>query len=330
MKKFTSFISLIILSAVAFYSCGNKNKPTEIKDLTTYNDNIAKYSIKYPSNWVAKQAPMSISIYNTTDGLRRFIQYDTKGASAAKVEFSWIKMDTFSLEQVIERFKKFAPETYSAPTKLKIDGADVTCFKYTFELEDGPFNGEAYFAVKDSGIASVLVFEAFGGTFEAYKEKFSEILSSVKFAVKPVEAAADTSKKEADPPSETLRTISGDGYTIQIPDNFSRDKGFYIGERRGDSYIRVDIIDASKQSNLDKIVNDSKANFPGSTEPKDVSISGQKGKLIYYNPSSSVAGEVIFVIKGAKLYRITINWFKGEEAMFKPIFQKCVQTFKFQ
>ena len=38
--------------------------------------------------------------------------------------------------------------------------------------------------------------------------------------------------------------------------------------------------------------------------------------------------ELTVALKNKKLYRITLNWFKGEAKDFKPIFQKCAMTFK--
>ena len=52
------------------------------------------------------------------------------------------------------------------------------------------------------------------------------------------------------------------------------------------------------------------------------------GRLI--QKAGTVKGKVWFAMKGDKMYRITINWFTGEEKDFLPIFEKSVASFKFK
>ena len=53
----------------------------------------------------------------------------------------------------------FESKIYSFPEKVMIDGVEGKKISYAFELEDGNFHGEMYFAAKDTGIATVLTFE---------------------------------------------------------------------------------------------------------------------------------------------------------------------------
>ena len=202
--------------------------------------------------------------------------------------------------------------------------------------------GEMYIAAKDTGRATVLIFETFDGTMDMYRDKFSEIVASVKLAETPMaRQQGDTvyQEVEAAPPSDTLTTKNGTGFSIGIPKNFYQKTGekaqsaektyFYWGDRRGDSFIRVDIFDASEQNDLNKIVEENKSAYGGSSG-QNTTIAGKTAKRIDYNASSQVKGRVFFVVNGDKLYRITINWFQGEEADFLPPFEKSVNSFQFK
>ncbi len=103
----------------------------------------------------------------------------------------------------------------------------------------------------------------------------------------------------------------------------------YSGERRADCNIQVDVLDASKQNKLDKIVEDNRAKYKNA-KPKDVKIGGVAAKVMDYSFAKDVKSRVYFTIKDDKLYRITMNWFKGEEKDYLPIFEKSIKSFKFQ
>jgi hypothetical protein len=330
-RSFSLLLAVLLISML--WSCDEKAKPAEITSLVTFNDEIVKFSIKYPSNWTTiKSEGKGLYCLSDENGKSRFSQYDSEGIASARIIFSTQDIDTVdTFEKIMAGSKRFAPETYSAPQKVKIDGIECIKQTYEFELTDGLFKGEIYYGTKDNQKAALLQFEAFGGTFDAYKPKFDEIVSTLVLPVKPAPKTADTITEliEQDPPSTTLKQVGGEGFTIKIPDNFQKERGQYMGLRRGDCYIRVDVKDASEQANLKKTVDQSKANFRGASM-SSTKIAGADAFKITYKPSNQVDGEVYFTMKDGKLFQITINWFKDEEADFKPVFQKSVSTFKFR
>ncbi|MCX7908489.1 MAG: hypothetical protein N2560_03115 [Ignavibacteria bacterium] len=337
-KNFYFFIlSILILILV---SCGERKQIVEIKELATYTDPIMGFSIKYPTNWEIQKYPGDRFLaFTTKTVIKRFKTFDPEGESGAKIELLSIKLPEGQTIDSVMAKKQFTPETYSAPTKVTIDGVEGFKQTYEFPLGDGVFKGEIYYAQKDPQVVTVISFEAFGGTFDHYKQSFDQILSSIKLAYIP-QVGQDTIKKvvEAPPPSSNLVEYKGEGFAIKIPDNFDvRNPKVggairsyqYIGERRLDCDIRIDIFDASKQSNLDKIVEDNKAKHKN-TEPKPTSISGVKAYFFEYSPIQNVKSRVYYVVHNNKLYRITMNWFSGEEQLYKPVFEKSISTFKFQ
>ncbi|MGB9770768.1 MAG: hypothetical protein ACPLX7_02180 [Candidatus Kapaibacteriota bacterium] len=331
---------VLLLSFFLFFSCSEKKHIVEIKELATYEDPIMGFSIKYPTNWEIQKYPGDRFLaFTTKTAIKRFRTFEPEGEAGAKIELLAIKLpEGQTLDSVISK-KQFTPETYSAPTKVVIDGVEAIKQTYEFPLGDGVFHGEIYYAQKDPQVVTVISFEAFGSTFENYKSSFEQILNSVKLA-RILQTAPDTVKKvvEAPPPSSNLVEYKGDGFAIMIPDNFDvRNpkvggalKSYqYIGERRLDCDIRIDIFDASKQNKLEKIVEDNKAKHKN-TEPKPTTIGGLKAYYFEYSPIQNVKSRVYYAINNNKLYRITMNWFIGEEQLYKPVFEKSINSLKFQ
>ncbi len=332
MKKFI-IIAFSILLAFLLFDCGGK-KFNKIESLETYEDPVVHFALKYPANWIKYETPSVRFICYSESGVKmRYPRYEPIGSAGGKIEVLVVPMDSSTtLDSVLINGHIFEKSVYFPPEKVTIDGVSGLKESYAFELEDGNFYGERYVATKDNKLATVINFETFAGTRENYQKYFDEILQSVKLAVK-----TDTKKDtifqtvEADPPSSTLRTVEGEGFIIQIPDNFNKERDLYIGLRRGDSYIKVEVFDAAKTQDLDKLVAENKKKLPGAGNVQNVMINGENAKKVFYKPSSKISGEMYFVLKNKKLYRVTINWYsadKEEEKLFKPILQKCAMTLK--
>lgn len=337
MRKYFSFFILVLITLL---SCNGKKGIVEIKELDTYTDPVMNFSIKYPKNWEVQRYPGDrLLAFSSKTVIKRFRTFDPEGESGAKIELLAIQLaEGQTLDSVMNK-KMFTPETYSKPQKFTIDGVEGYKETYQFPLGDGLFQGEIYYAQKDPKVVTVISFEAFGETFNNYKPWFEQILSSAKLATLP-QTGTDTIKKviEAPPPSENFVLYSGDGFSIKIPDNFDvRNpkvggalKSYqYIGERRLDCDIRIDIFDASKQNKLEKIVDDNKAKHKN-TNPSSATLGGEKAYLFEYSPVANVKSKVFYAIHKNKLYRVTVNWFAGEEKLYKPIFDNSIASFKFQ
>lgn len=341
MKKLSFLMLAVFALAIIVSSCGKKATVVEIKELSEYKDAATGFVIKYPASWVShNNLGERFMTYTTKDILKRFKTFDAEGPAGAKIDFQVVKLTAGqTIDTVMAKSKLFENSVYSKPAEFTFDGVKGFKQTYTFPLGDGDFNGEIYFAQKDSELVAVIAFEAFGGTFKEYQDKFAEILKSI---VLPAQSSVkkDTLKKveEAPGPSANLVNYKGDGFTIMVPDNFdvknpqsASIKSYkFDGERRGDCYILVDIIDASKQNKLEKIVADNKAKF-GGADPRATTVGGQKAFVFEYSPSASIARKAYFVVNGNRLYRIIADWNRSEDKdMFKPVFDKSIGTFKFQ
>jgi hypothetical protein len=337
MKK-TSLLLLAVFTAMFLISsCGEQKKIVEINELDVYSDPATGFSIKYPKSWKShNNLGERFLSYTTKDVLGRFKTYATEGVAGAKIDYQVVRLkDGETIDTVMSK-KLFQSNVYSAPEKVTIDGVDGYKQTYKFPLSDGQFEGEIYYAQKDSNLVAIINFEAFGDLFDHYRPKFKEILGSIVLP-KIKEAKSDTIKQvlEADPPSQNLVVYNGNGFSIKVPDNFDVKKPKansykFDGERRGDCYILIDITDASKQSNLDKIVKDNKAKF-GGKDPKATSLGGQKAYVFQYSPGGKINRKAYFAVKDKKLYRIIVDWNRVEDKdLFYPIFMKSVASFKFK
>lgn len=341
MKRLLKPLLLFFTFALFINSCEKGPDPIEIKDLALKIDEVRKFAIKVPSNWINIETPTKrIISFSSKEGQSRFFKYDSKGFPVAKIDLQAINIDSAnSLDNIFEKSKIFPPEYYSAPEKINIDGVEAKKVTYTFDLEDGSFDGVLYVATKDNSVATVLSFETFAGTKEKYNDKFNEILKSVKLAVNPPKRTADTLNQvvEAEPASTTLKNFDGQGFKIQIPSNFRAEVSKaantiysrnFTGDRRADCNIRVDVREA-KSKNLKKIVEENQANIKGASSPVAIKLAGKEGFFFNYPASKDVAGRIYYVINGNNLYQISLTWFKGEEKDYLPTFENSVKSIAF-
>lgn len=343
MKRYSYLLFAAAIASIMFFSCEKGPEPIPIESLETYQDPVSKFELKYPSNWKKTEQAERFVSFSDPQVIKRFSfrgDYST-GFPGAKIDMIAMRMDSsMTIDSVIKRSMLFE-ESYYQKESFTFGGEPGYKLTYAFELDGGAFMGEMYIAAKDTGRATVLIFEAFDGTMDLYKPQFDEIVKSVKLAETPRKAEADTlfEEVEAAPPSDTLSTKGGDGFNMGIPKNFYSKAGekaasalktyFYWGDRRGDSFIRIDLFDATEQKDLNKIIDENKAAYGGASA-QNATLGGVTAKKIDYKASSSVKGRVYFAVKGNKLYRVTINWFTGEEASFLPPFEKSVESFKFE
>lgn len=343
MKKMFTLLLAAFTVALFAAGCGQKHQPIEIEGLDIYQDPAVSFSLKYPKNWWTTKIPgANFSVYSSKDAAGRFSKYDSDGLPGARIMIQAYQLDSMTIEDVVKKVKIFESSAYKGDAKVTLDGVEATKLTYDFQLEDGAFNGEIYIAAKDSGMATVIKFEAFAGAFEKYKTSFGEILASMKLAQTKVKRP-DTVHQvvEADPPSQNLTARKGTGYSISIPENFhgktvtGRNAIFsenYIGDRRGDCNIQVDVKDASKQKDLGKIVDDYKKVISGAGAPVSTNLGGLKASYIPYSVKTKdglVKARIYFAVKGDKLFQITMNWFTGEEQNYLPIFEKSIASVKF-
>lgn len=338
MKKLFAFITFSFAIILFVTNCSKGPDAPEIEGYKTYTNEANGLSLEHPANWKVTENQMRFVAFNDNSAKSRFARYDTEGFPAAKIDIILSQLDSLkTIDTVMQKTMKFTPDSYEI-TDVSIAGFKAKKMVYTFELNTGVFYGETYIVQVDDKNANIIQFEAFDGTYDKYKEAYDKVLKSYKPGRIPTKTADTVIQLEEQPlPSKTLIEKNGSGYSIRVPDNFSAERGpskgvleskNYIGTRRADCNIIVDVIDASKNKKLDKIVEDNRASYKNAT-PSKTTVGGKEAYLMNYSFGRDVLSRVYFVINGDKLYRITINWFKGEEKDYLPIFEESLKSFKF-
>lgn len=334
---FLRTIALASIVMAAVYGCAPKGDTFPIDELTVVTDPTRKFEIKVPSNWFIQKVPGRLVAATSSQGqTRRFLDFG-KGDGGAKVELQAVPQDsTMNIDSLVERVKLDFADGLDRYVKSKatLGGQPATKLAVYFDQEDGRYDSETYFAVQDS-VITVVQFAAFGNTFNDYKKEFDQILASVKLAQRPVvverkvDSAAPTGPV---PPSSTLRMYSGPEFNLQIPENFEAKKASSSGlssvsffGSRLDCTIQVDVFDASKQNNLEKIVAQNKGNY-GTNKATATTLGGQKAMYFSTNPRKDIASRAYFLVKGNRMYRVTVNWFTPEQGVYLPLFEKCLAT----
>lgn len=332
MKKIA--LSLILLTGLFFASCGEEGpQAPDAGKLVTYTDEATEFSIDYPENWEDnKVVGKQFQAFSIPEGKIRFSQFDTKGQPVARVSMTIMVLDsTQGLETALDTNYVFAKEYYTAPVDAKVDGTSGKKVTYSFPLSDGQFDGELIVATKDDQLYHVIKFEAFAGTIEKYRKTFDDILNSVKLGTKPETTVVTGEAEELPPPSSTMKTVKGSGYSIRIPENFeATNKGgrtIYSGERRGDSYVSVTSA-ATNSKNL-KGTAEKNAKAVGSSKVTKLTLGGKEAYLVSYDATSTIHRDMYYVINDGKLFQIVVDYFKEEADMYKKILTKSAESIKF-
>lgn len=333
LRSLTLAAALVLTLA----SCSRKATPVPVEGLELRKDEARKFEMKVPKNWFIQQRRgdliLAVSLKAHSS---RFLSFG-KGKGGAKVELRAFPLDSATtIDSLVKRSKlEFEDNLDRYEISMStLGGKPAKKLAVKFDQEDGEFRSEAYFAENDS-VVTILTFAAFGNTFSDYEKDFAEMLASVKLAQRPVVAPTTPQGPAApEPPSDTLRAYNAPDFTIQIPQNFQGTKGQASGlssmsfaGSRLDCTIQVDVFDAKDQNNLDKIIEQNKGKYGGGNATA-TSLSGVKAYYFTYNPAANIQSRAYFMVKGNRMVRVTMNWFKPEQALYLPIFEKCLATFK--
>lgn len=329
-------LTLAVLCFALAAGCTRKAKPAPIDELKLVTDELRSFSMSVPSNWFKQQRTGDLILASTSKTIgQRFMNFGA-GDGGAKVEIRALVLDSVTtMDTVISRFKlEFEDDLdrYTAET-AQLGGKPAKKLTVKFDQIDGEFQSVAYFAEQDS-IVTMVQFAAFGNTFGDYQERFNEILATVKLAKRPapIEQPKVAAPTGPEPPSDTLRVYNAPDFSIQIPQNFEGKKGTvsalssmnFLGSRY-DCTIQVDVFDAKDQKNLNKIVEQNKGRYGGGSAAA-TTIDGEKAYYFSYNPAANVSSRAYFTVKNGKMFRVTLNWFKPEQSVYLPLFERCLAT----
>jgi hypothetical protein len=342
MKFAVRFCTVLTMFSIVLFltNCGKKVDPPAIGELDTYEDRSMNFSIKFPKGWKAAIEPgKRAEYYSNEQIMNRFRSYDESEATGAKVVIIANKPEgPVTMDSIITASKIFEdPSVYAPVEDVTIDGTKGKLLKYAYKYGDGEFRGERYFAMKDSTAVTIIEFESFSGTFDAIRPKFDEMLKSVKLAyAKPIVRDTVSGKPaETFKPADALSTFEGKNFSMSYPTNFSgkpKGGGLESVQFQGiggpsDCIMNVTVTDASKQNNLDRIIDQNKKLYKAESS-SPAQVGGTAGAYIEDTPVKDVRRRTYFAVKGNKLYKVTLQWFKPEQEFFLPTFEKCFASLK--
>lgn len=342
MKKFFSKSLMLICAALIATSCGGQKGPNpEISELTAYTDPSTKMEIKYPKGWVkGSDQGHSFIAYSSPEAKKEFLDLnnmDAEEVPGARMHFVTIKLEEGkTVEDMVNATRPFETSTYSTPQNVTIDGTPAVKQTISFPFKTTNFNGELYYATKDSQIVNVIMFDVIGDQYDALKPKFQEIISSMKLGVaKQKKVKVDTVNKELPLPSDKFVASSGTSFSIQIPDNFVPNKSgntYYVsGSRRSDCSMQIDIV-PHKGKQLNKIAEEFETSYGKSSK---TSIGGSEAYM-FSNPKAGrdVDSKLYFTMHNGKMYRVVVSFYKGGEnkgedaKVYRATFSKMLKSIK--
>jgi hypothetical protein len=344
-RSLLALIPVLAFTAV-LAGCGDKKGPGPVaaKNFSEYTDEFLKFSIRYPSDWKSGVSAGSQAVFYSNPGVADgFIRYEPKGQKGAKIDIHAMKGGQEDLNKSITELKDpFTDQkVFKEPEQVTLNGMPATKISYSFDVDDTKFTAERFYVMKDSVVTYLET--AVIGEYSDYAAIFDSARASFKPGVMAVAAAPRVDSTGAvtrgdsdlvEPPAATMKSYSGQYFSIDYPSNFnpgtSRAGGalasMNFAGARNDSYFQVDVIDP-KGADLASIVEQNKRNYGG--KAASATKVGGANAFVFNYGGKDVGSRAYFTIAGnGKLYRITVNWFRPQQDSYLPAFEKAVASFK--
>ena len=333
-----------LAAATLIVGCGGKGDsgPVSVKKFDQFNDEILKFSVRYPAEWAKGVQPGVQAVFYSSSAVSDgFTKYDPNGQKGAKIDIGSMPGGQETIDKSIEELKApfTDPNVFQAPTQATLNGMPATKITYSFDVEDTKFKAERFYVMQDSVVS---YFEtAVIGNYDNYAAVFDSARASFKPGTmgKRPAMTGDTTGAKADsdlvePPAADMKSYGGKYFSIDYPSNFSPGSAGGGGVlastnfsgARNDSYYQVDVIDP-KGMELGAIVDQNKRNY-GGRAASPASVGGSKGFVFNYSGGKDVSSRAYFTIANGHLYRITVNWFRKQQDSYLPAFEKAIASFR--
>jgi hypothetical protein len=342
-----TFLMLVAIASVVAVGCSTKeeSKPVTVTSYKDYKDGKYNFMVRYPDGWTVAAQPGSRALfYSSQEIVDGFSNMEPKGNRGARIDVMAMDGGDAERDKSIEDLKGLFndPNVVKAPESTTLNGMPATKVSYTFDLDNTKFTADRYYVEHDSVVTYIET--AVIGNYNDYASVFKQVLASFEPGKRASSAMTsdtthrpgDTTKKAmrdsivTEPPSAEMKTYSGAAFTMSYPANFdptSRSAtSVDFGGARGDSRVVVDALGDTKGVTLDKIAEENKSKYGGRAASAGT-VAGQKAYVFAYGRGDVDARAYFFMANG-KLYRITTSWFKPQQNLYAPAFEKMLASFK--
>lgn len=329
-------ILFLVLFLVVFVSCGKKEPPKINFEYQKYENPAFRFTIDYPKDWVITNDPGKVRLLSSQDAYDKFVDPTSKGTIGGAIIISTSK-DTLGgdLQKLYDAVladdkDKESIDKYEEVSDVKVGDKAAKKVYYRLRYDKSTIKKVEKYLVAADTLDYIIEYISFNEMFDSYKPAVEHLVSTFKYP-KKIEKGTDAGEK----PSDVFTAYNSPVYSIEYPDNFN-----IKASKKGDnnstatlSGYRLDctfVIDVFPSRNLtvDKVFNQNKGNYKGAGAQKEATINGLKAIYINYAPAANIGSRAYFLVKGNNVFRMTLNWFKPQEADYLPVFEKMASSLK--
>ncbi|MGD0337785.1 MAG: hypothetical protein ABSB78_03255 [Bacteroidota bacterium] len=330
----TVCIILFLGMLVMIEGCGKKDAVT-IGELETYVDPAFDFSITYPKQWLKSSTPGSkLTVFSSQDTYDWLLDPNAKN----KKPGAWIEIgiDTAKVKTLEEytaiQKEKIATKKFkiTGEDTVKLANTDAIKISYMFQLTSKiALHGYQIIALKDE-VPTFIEYAGVGKAFDDYKVVIDTVLTSIRLAHKLVRTINEPGKPSADFATHSDRYLE-----FKYPDNYNS-VGVPVGNdlmvyelrssARQDCAIHFDVFDAKKLS-VDKVFEQNKGKYRARSTGQ-TTIDGQKALYLVYSPMGNVDSRVYFVVKNDRVIRLTLSYYKPQEADYMGAYDRVLESIR--
>ncbi len=324
---------ILLLGALVMIEGCEKKEAVTIGELETYVDPAFDFSITYPKHWLKSSTPGSkFTIFSSQDTYDWLLDPNAKN----KKPGAWIEIG-------IDTTKGKTLDGYAAIQKDKIEtkkfrvtgeeaiklvNTDAIKINYIFQLTSKiALHGYQIVVLKDS-VPTYIEYAGVGKAFDDYKIVIDTVLTSIRLAHKLVRTVNEPGKPSSDFAVHSDRYIE-----FKYPDNYNS-VGVPIGNNlsvyelrssaRQDCAIHFDVFGAKKLS-VERVFEQNKGKYRGRSNGQ-TTIDGQKALYLICSPMANVDSRVYFIVKNDRAIRLTLSYYKPQEADYMAAYDKVLAS----
>lgn len=327
MRKY--LVLFLFIFTIIFVSCSKEPQKIDFK-FKDYEDVGGLYSFRIPDNWLVAPTENSTKFYSSQEAYNKFAD-PSSGALGVLMSVTTKKVDypndlNKAVEFVTQDEKEVIPQ-YELTTDTKFGGRDAKKMVYKIKLTSSLIvEGVKYVAMYDS-ILYNFDYKVFHEVAPSYQPALDTIVNSFVLTQPRTGGAG-----KLELPSEKFERYENNLLGVSYPNNFNTKfpktsfefTGNFVGLRQ-DCNFQIDVF-PSKGLSVEKIVEQNKGKYSGLRGTGERQIAGLKGIYLNYSAVKNISSRAYFVVKGEKVYRITLNWHVEEEKNYLPVFEKMLSS----